>query len=868
MEEIKIFKQMDMVLKINPSCDPEILDLDQWDEYLYILCENRKYQIEAIKTAIRYLASGNYKAIEDVVEENYSKNGSIREKYGTVEQYIDKLRIKKKLFANLDIATGAGKSYVIYGIAQIMLGIGKVDRVLVLCPSLTIEDALKTKFASLSSDAALRKAIPENVCIKNPRIIDATVSIAAGDICVENVHAIYKNTGSSISESLEGKGEKTLVLNDESHHIFYGKYGNTEKEKEIKKWKDFLIDTKFGFKYILGFTGTAYNGNEYFADVIYRYSLREAIEERIVKNIDYVREDDSGNEDEKFQKIFKNHADNKLQYNKIKPLTIIITKDISNAKTVYNKLISYMCLKENHKEKSAKEKVLIVTSKKEHEKNLPLLKFVDEKESKTEWVISVSMLTEGWDVKNVFQIVPWEDRAFNSKLLIAQVLGRGLRIPEAYQVPQPRVIVFNHDSWSKNIVNLVDEILEIETRLKNSILKLKGRCKYIFKLFNLKYKHIEKEVESEKENNVFDFTRIENEGIKLDSQTIVSSKTTEFANVLDSSSTNREYQIVKDTVPVDSVLDKLFDDFVQRDWEGKVLKLSSGEYTKNILPPRATIRKLVKKSMERVGIDGDLVTENNQYKILSAFNTLVRKKKKKVTSNTVLCDAYQVDIQSMDTGSISVGNLKRGYSIFYTTDWENEIVDENSKIVMSEVLEDESWPISAIREKNEYLLKTPLDIVFTNKEPERKFVDLLCKKENAKKINAWIKSRDKGFYGIEYAYKYGGMDSKTRRYGHDMFNPDFFISVKHEDWEYILVVETKADKDVSRKNVAKYKYGINHFEELNKKMDEEGAKQKYIFHFLSPSGYEDFFEYMHEGKLFEGQEKFRCDLENLLLESK
>ena len=37
MEEIKVFKQMDMVLKINSSYDPEILDLDQWDEYIYTM---------------------------------------------------------------------------------------------------------------------------------------------------------------------------------------------------------------------------------------------------------------------------------------------------------------------------------------------------------------------------------------------------------------------------------------------------------------------------------------------------------------------------------------------------------------------------------------------------------------------------------------------------------------------------------------------------------------------------------------------------------------------------------------------------------------------------------------------------------------
>jgi len=49
-----------------------------------------------------------------------------------------------------------------------------------------------------------------------------------------------------------------------------------------------------------------------------------------------------------------------------------------------------------------------------------------------EWIVSVSMLNEGWDVKRVFQIVPHEEKAFNSKLLIAQVLGRGLRVPNGW----------------------------------------------------------------------------------------------------------------------------------------------------------------------------------------------------------------------------------------------------------------------------------------------------------------------------------------------------------------------------------------------------------------------------------------------------
>ena len=46
---------------------------------------------------------------------------------------------------------------------------------------------------------------------------------------------------------------------------------------------------------------------------------------------------------------------------------------------------------------------------------------------KVEFIFAVNKLSEGWDVDNVFQIVPAEEKVFNSKLLISQVLGRGLR---------------------------------------------------------------------------------------------------------------------------------------------------------------------------------------------------------------------------------------------------------------------------------------------------------------------------------------------------------------------------------------------------------------------------------------------------------
>ena len=132
---------------------------------------------------------------------------------------------------------------------------------------------------------------------------------------------------------------------------------------------------------------------------------------------------------------------------------------------------------------NVKKVVLLVTSDPEHKDAVEMLPNVDNKDIPVEWIISVAMLTEGWDVKNVFQIVPMEEKAFNSKLLIAQVLGRGLRIPPAY--PKAEVKVFNHSKWSKNIKNLVNELLEQEEIFRNHVITEGDRSIYNFSLYNL-----------------------------------------------------------------------------------------------------------------------------------------------------------------------------------------------------------------------------------------------------------------------------------------------------------------------------------------------------------------------------------------------
>lgn len=864
MQELKTFKQSELVLKVNRAYNTNNLDLCAWKPFIDRLCGDRWYQKEAIENAIIFLASGQYNNLSQLGEYNYSQNSCLRDKYPSQEEFIKTLQMKEKLFANIDLATGTGKSYVIYGIAQIALGLGLVKRVLVLCPSLTIESGLTEKFKSLSGDAGLKSTLPENAIFKNPSIVSANDTIKNGDMCVENIHAVYETTGSSIEDSFLGKGCDTLVLNDESHHIFNK---NSNNDTSIKKWKEFLLNKEYGFKYMLGFTGTAYIEDDYFPDVLYRYSLRQAIEDHIVKNIDYVKEDESRGDNERFQKIYQNHRDNIERYPLVKPLSILVTSDINHAKNLYSDFVDFLAKQENKKKKDVEEKVLIVTSAREHKTNITKLKFVDDKTDLTEWIISVSMLTEGWDVKNVFQIVPWEDRAFNSKLLIAQVLGRGLRVPDAYVMPQPRVTVFNHKAWSSKIKRLVDEVLEIETRVQSTVILDNSRSEFHFSVKNINYTTEQTEVEKISESNSMDFTRLMTEGIALESQSVEIEKGTTYETVFGGNSRERNYAIRNVTRTIDEVVDKLFEEFELREWEGKTLKLGEDEYTQNSLPPRETIEKIVRVSMEKRGNTGEEIIEANVQRILSAFTPLLRKNKKSVSSKSVANDVYIIDTKELAKQSTSVGMLRQERTVFLTNDWQNEITDEEQKRVIQEIIDDESLPRSSVKEVDYCLFKTPVTTVLTSSKPERKFVELLCKRENAQLITSWIKSRDRNFYEIEYSCKYGSADSKSRKYYHNKFNPDFFLKVEKDGITYYIVIEIKDDGDNCEENKAKNKYAIQHFEELNGRMNDSGIKEQYIFHFLSPNGYDAFFDHLRDGSVLEGQAKFKCQLETLLEEN-
>ncbi len=845
IQEKKKYDTKDLVLNVKKHYNKSKLELDYYDRFLEVLCGNREYQKEAIQSAIIYIASGEYKNIQDLVKENHFDNPELRKRYPEIDDYYKKIQLPGKLSATIDLATGTGKSYVIYGIAQIALSLGLVEKVLILCPSKTIEKQLNNKFLELLADSPLKASLPEKGVINNPRLVDGNVTVIKGDICIENVHAVYARTGSSIEDSFSfQKGRSTLVLNDENHHIYNKISGNTNQAKSLKVWKQFLLDSAYDFKYILGFTGTAYIGNDYFNDVIYHYSLRDAVDNRFTKSIDYVSEDDSTNEDQRFQKIYQNHKDNSIRYKNLKPLTILVTNNIKNAKRLETRLVEFLAEEEKISDENIRDtKVMTVTSDKEHEHNLIRLEDVDSSDSTVEWIVSVSMLTEGWDVKNVFQIVPMEERAFNSKLLIAQVLGRGLRVPPEYPIGA-EVKVFNHHSWSSKIKGLVDEILEVEMRLESLALNNGARSKYHFDLYNIDYSKVEKVVENTSKKKEFNYK----DYITLESSVAEIKQETTYTN-LASETKIKEYNIKHRMTPVKEIVDKIYHEFKTREWEGVTLKLSEGQYTKNSLPPRIEIENLIKRSMERVGLDGKELNEKNKRYIFSAFNTLLRKKNKSIDLVRTAKKPFKLSTNQRVRESLAIGNLRINSSVFYSDQYKKEIDDQDVVNILTDIIEDGQMPKQAEKEVNSYDFKTPVDIVFVTGSPERKFIEKLVRNENAKVIDSWLKSTNQSFYSIDYSIttKSGNHTKQAK------FNPDFFLHKKLEDIECIVVVEIKDDKDYSDINRAKFKWATKHFSELNKQLKESKISQKYFFHFLSPENYDEFFEYAKNGKLLEGK---------------
>ncbi len=152
----------------------------------------------------------------------------------------------------------------------------------------------------------------------------------------------------------------------------------------------------------------------------------------------------------------------------VKPFLLVIARDTTHAGQLLQLIQSDAFFEGRYR-----EKVIQVDSSKtgadEDDMVARLLK-VEHTEEPTEIVIHVNMLKEGWDVTNLYTIVPL--RAANARILIEQSIGRGLRLPYGRRTgvtAVDRLNIIAHDKFQEIIeeANRPDSTIRLQAVVLN-----------------------------------------------------------------------------------------------------------------------------------------------------------------------------------------------------------------------------------------------------------------------------------------------------------------------------------------------------------------------------------------------------------------
>ena len=152
----------------------------------------------------------------------------------------------------------------------------------------------------------------------------------------------------------------------------------------------------------------------------------------------------------------------------VKPFMLVIARDTTHASQLLALIQSAVFFEGRYR-----DKVIQVDSSKtgkEEEEMITRLLAVESEDEPTEIVIHVNMLKEGWDVTNLYTIVPL--RAANARTLIEQSIGRGLRLPYGKRTgvsAVDRLNIVAHDRFQE----IIDEANRGDSpiRLKQVILE-------------------------------------------------------------------------------------------------------------------------------------------------------------------------------------------------------------------------------------------------------------------------------------------------------------------------------------------------------------------------------------------------------------
>jgi len=311
-----------------------------------------------------------------------------------------------------------------------------------------------------------------------------------------------------------------VVLLDESHH-----YHADAAFQSLDR-----LSPLFG----LEFTATPYTGEligkgkekapKMKDSIVYLYNLGDAIKDGFVKNpwlgteadVDFSKYkiDDIETDLKKLQLAVYFHEraktsiksyslENDKKY--IKPVMFIIAKDIPHAEELLKKIDS--------KEFYGGEyigKVIAVHSKNpsDNDSTLDHLLSLEHPKNYIEVVIHVNMLKEGWDVANIYTIVPLRSSA--AQILTEQTIGRGLRLPYGEKTGNElvdKVIIVAHEKYQEVLSKAKDSDLLNPTNTEKVSLDEQKNIKTIIEAKPILIEKIEERIEE----NIKKDIKIQNE---------------------------------------------------------------------------------------------------------------------------------------------------------------------------------------------------------------------------------------------------------------------------------------------------------------------------------------------------------------------
>jgi type III restriction enzyme len=413
----------------------------------------------------------------------------------TLQGQFPKLQDFEREFPSLcfALATGVGKTRLMRAFISYLFQAHGIKHFFVLAPNLTIYDKLITDFTPNTRKYVFRGVAefasypPEiitgdnyeeraqalgdllsPVTINIFNIAKITSEVRGGK--APRIKRLSEYIGQSYFDYLAGLPDLVLLM-DESH-----RYRATAGLRAINELKP-LIGLELT---ATPFTETT-KGPVQFQNVVMDYPLARAMEDGFVKepavvtqrNFDARTMPPEEVERVKLQDGVRMHEATKVELktyartngvNEVKPFMLVIARDTTHAGTLLAWLQSDSFFSGRYR-----NKVIQVDSSKsgvEEEEMIRRLLAVENVDEPTEIVIHVNMLKEGWDVTNLYTIVPL--RAANARTLVEQSIGRGLRLPYGKRTKVAavdRLNIIAHDRFQEIIddANRADSPIKLKT---------------------------------------------------------------------------------------------------------------------------------------------------------------------------------------------------------------------------------------------------------------------------------------------------------------------------------------------------------------------------------------------------------------------